>query len=317
MTSGSVPSPEVLVASSLLVNLPNELLAEIISHYPDPFTFCSPLLRREHGLQERQDRRQILRSLSQTCSTLRDVFLPLLWERFDPSSGSFNEEYTKHPLITLIFPYIRSVHVSMLNWNKNAREPVFLFVQFLGMLPNLRGVQIHPHSRLLPVLVYAFSDVKLPGVTSLSVPEWSEQIFPAFPNVTTLACVSTSKESKALQAAKKYLPRLEALAVLRLSEALIHEIVRDFPHLRALSVSSTGPLESSDRFDLLRRLKRLSQLSLVHEDVEHLPSLDALIQAGTDVLRASASTEPKVLRIWSYSVHEGFDVVPRVVCVNA
>lgn len=94
-------------ASSSLLALPTELLVEIVSYYRDPFTFVSPLVRQEHGGQEREDRVQVLRSLSQVCASLRPIFLPMFWERLYVSGASLKDIYMESELKTLIFPYIK------------------------------------------------------------------------------------------------------------------------------------------------------------------------------------------------------------------
>jgi hypothetical protein len=91
-----------------LPDLPTELLGEIISHYVCQFTFLSPLVRQEHVIQ-RRDQRLVLRSLSQSCSSLRSVFLPSLWTQFEVSKHNFCEADTKSERGTLIFPYIKFV----------------------------------------------------------------------------------------------------------------------------------------------------------------------------------------------------------------
>ncbi|KAJ7143049.1 hypothetical protein C8R44DRAFT_761605 [Mycena epipterygia] len=314
-TNRTMSSEAAHPASSSLLALPTELLVEIVSYYRDPFTFVSPLVRQEHGGQEREDRVQVLRSLSQSCSSLRPIFLPMLWERFYASAPSFKEIYTESELKALIFPYIKSVHVSMQNWGLKQMESVFLLVQLLSALPNLSGLQIYraPWS-IVPILSYAFKDAVFPSITALCVPDHLDQVFPSFPNVTTLACPSIYARARVLAPAKQHFPRLEALGGLRLCKELIEEVHKLFPTLRSISVSSTFPTDSEDLLPLLKRFKRLSKLSLVHEDIADLFLLEALVTGGTDVLLASGSQE-KVLRVWSYDLIKGFNVYPRVIYV--
>ncbi|KAJ7687809.1 hypothetical protein B0H17DRAFT_1069370 [Mycena rosella] len=305
-----------LSAPTSLLELPTELLVEIVSYHQDPFTFISPLLRPEHGVQQRQDRLQVLRSMSQSCSRLRSIFLPLLWERFHGSEHSFQERYMDSDLKTRLFPFIKSVHVSMQHWLPTQMKTVFLFLEFLRALPNLVGLQIHYlQSDMMPIMMYALKDVVFPTVIALGVPDWSAQVlFKSFPNVTTLACPAIYAGSIALPAAKIHFPRLEALAGLRLSKELINGLLRDFPALRDMSISSTIASESTD-LSLLKGFRRLARLSFVYEDLKGLLSLDALINRGAELLRESDSSEARVLTLWSYNVYEGFDTFPRVVSV--
>ncbi|KAJ6489717.1 hypothetical protein DFH09DRAFT_1208940 [Mycena vulgaris] len=303
------------MASSLL-ELPTEILTEIIAYHPDPFTVCSPLLRQEHGVQERGVRRLVLRALSQSSSRLRSIFLPLLWEQFHASAAQFQQKYITSEFVTLIFPHIKSVHVSMKSWSLGQMETIFLLVEFLCELPTLAGFQIcDPPPTIMPIIRYAFKDAVFPTVASLCVPDWlAPAIFDSFPNVTTLACPSIYAHSDALVFAKRHFPRLEALAGLRLSKDLIDDLVRDFPNLRAISVSSTAGRRSAV-LPMLKRFKALARLSLVHEDSENLLSREALVNGGAEVLLASESPEAKVLTVWSYNVYEGFHLWPRIIWV--
>ncbi|KAJ7747129.1 hypothetical protein DFH07DRAFT_578404 [Mycena maculata] len=322
-----------------LLDLPTELLVEIISYHPYPFTFLSPLLRQEHGAQERHDRRQVLRSLSQTCVVLRTIFLPLLWERFEASQASLQEIHTNEAVASLLFPYIKSVHISMKTWGLEDMEAVFLFVQFIRALPNLVGLQIYQASyECVPVLSYAFADIMLPNITALCVPDWLDGIFPAFPNLTTLACPCIYTHSTALAPAKQFFPRLEAITGLRLSRNLIEAVLQDFPNLRAITVTSTIPLQPKkaqshsdpmherctadpDDLALLSSFKNLSELSLIHDETVMAEAvvlpLDVLLQRGADVLRASKNPGRKVLRVWSFDMYRGYEVEPRVIPVRA
>ncbi|KAJ6568764.1 hypothetical protein B0H19DRAFT_1133916 [Mycena capillaripes] len=193
-------------ASYSLMDLPIELLIEITSHYPFPYTPYRYSRPRDKELQRqrREDRLQILRSLSQSCSFLRSAFLPLLWERFYEHRTSFRrDDATPEHL----FPYIKSVHMRMV-WHRDTRKPVFRFVQFLCALPNLTSLQLDPVGRgLVPTLSYAFSDVFLPTVTTLQTQPWMEAIFPSFRNVKTLTLPSGS-----FTAVKTSFPHLEAFS---------------------------------------------------------------------------------------------------------
>ncbi|KAJ7143052.1 hypothetical protein C8R44DRAFT_726333 [Mycena epipterygia] len=311
-TNRTMSSETAHPASSSLLALPTELLVEIVSYYRDPFTFVSPLVRQEHGGQEREDRVQVLRSLSQSCSSLRPIFLPMLWDRLYASAPSFKEIYTESELKTLIF----SVH------KIRARINAKLGTRANGIRLPRATPQRAAQSQWPPDLpsslehrAYPLLCFQIPSITALCVPDHLDQVFPSFPNVTTLACPSIYAGARVLAPARQHFPRLEALGGLRLSKELIEEVHKLFPTLRSISVSSTFPADSEELFPLWKRFKRLSKLSLVHEDIADLLSLEALVTGGTDILLASGSQEKKVLRMWSYDLIKGFNVYPRVVCV--
>ncbi|KAJ6532648.1 hypothetical protein B0H19DRAFT_1241931 [Mycena capillaripes] len=292
-----------MAAACSLPDLPTELLVEMISYYPSPFTFLSPLVRQEHVAQ-RHERCQVLRTLSQSCSSLRRIFLPLLWERIEVAKPNFREEDTSSELATLVFPYIKSVHISMKFWSASHKETIFIFVEFLHALPNLAGLQIY-HGlswSIIPVVCYAFSTSSFPNITALSVPSPLDGVFPGFPNLATLGSAALLADSRLLPRAKEHCPRLDALAGLRIEK---NALVEDFAHLRALSVANTFPLESEDLFKRLRAFRQLRELELVYQDKADLLSLEALIAGGRDILRASQNKSVKVLKVWSYDEDSG------------
>ncbi|KAJ7304628.1 hypothetical protein DFH08DRAFT_945122 [Mycena albidolilacea] len=303
-----------LFSASSLPDLPTELLVEIISHYASPFTFLSPLVREEHAATQ-QEKAQVLRALSQTCSDLRRIFLPLLWERLEVSQLNFREIHTRSELATLIFPYIRSVHISLKSWSPSGdMETVFLFIEFLRALPNLTGLQIYNGVPwlMVPIFSYAFADASFPALTALAIPDSLTSILPAFPNVKTLGCPSLSNKGKLIAAAKTHLPHLEALAGLRsrdLGDNFRPALAPQFPHLRALSMASTSTVEYKDMFPRLHAFTQLSELELLYQDDPDLLSLEELVAGGRNVLRASHSTDVKALRVWALDKSAGPQIV--------
>ncbi|KAJ6485829.1 hypothetical protein C8R45DRAFT_998066 [Mycena sanguinolenta] len=302
-------------AACTLTNLPPEILAEIVSHYPSSFPLFSAIVRQEH-IPSHKERCQILRSLSQTCSVLRRICLPILWERFEVSRPNFQTIYTKSELATVIFPCIKSVHISMKFWTKNDMESIFHFVEFLCALPNLIGLQIY-HGLLwdvAPILSYAFGNVSLPTVTALSVPDSLDGILPSFPNLKMLSGPALTPRNRLLLAvAKTQFPHLEAIAGIRTrhlahddARQFIGNLTRDFPNLRALSMSHSVSLEHGDIvFAGLRSFAQLSELEFLFKDEGHSLALDALISGGKGVLRTSRSPKAKFLRVWTYDTTIG------------
>ncbi|KAJ7016436.1 hypothetical protein C8F04DRAFT_1202225 [Mycena alexandri] len=250
-----------------LSNVPNELWLEIISHYRYSFDFNCPLIRQE-DFTERMPLRQTLRSLSQASSTLRVLTLPFLWERFDitaPVVQPLNEFEC--------LPLIRSVHVWWRSRSPTKVETLAL-VKFLKTLPNLSGLQTEVYDTTQK-FTRILGSASLPNITNLLMPDSLHGIFPAFPNLTTLACPSMFVNSLALGPAKKHFPRLEALIGLRFINNDDHEtLVEDFPHLRVLAVAN-----------------------ILQSNMRTLP-LGELITGGKDVLRASHAGGSKLLRVW-------------------
>jgi len=301
MEPPSLPPPS-------LTDLPTELLVEIISYHAYTFNFLCPLVSQEDSAR-RGLRREILRSLSQSCSALRSVTLPFLWERFDVSNSIFRPTHPQSEVAKHVFPYIKYVHVSMPSWSISSplgTETLPLMVEFLCALPSLAGLQIYsPHSSIFSIVSSAFAGVSLPTVSALFLPEELHTIFPAFPNVRTLAFPSFGLDSDAIAAAKAQFLCLDALVGLRIYHG--HEsfstLASDFPCLRALSIASPFEREYEPCLRRLSAFTHLTELAFFHED-SFLP-LDKLIAGGIDVLRASQSPYVKVLRVWGNDESDG------------
>ncbi|KAJ6571149.1 hypothetical protein B0H19DRAFT_1255143 [Mycena capillaripes] len=284
-----------------LMDLPAEILLEILSYHTDLFIVSCPLVQHETHA-DRVHRRQSLRSLSQTCSILRSISLPLLWEQFEAAKYHFNETYPSTKIARLIFPCIKSVHLSMQDWFPSEIESISLFVEFLQALPNLVGLHIYQVDMLSSALSTAFSNISLPNVNWLRVPSHLHPKFPAFPNVTTLACPKIWPLDEVVSPVKTHFPRLEALVGLHLNgdSNAAAQLSHDFPRLRTISVGS--PLQRGFEqaiFAAFRAFPYLSKLIFHHRGSPDFISLDTLIAGGKLILRASPSRDTKVLRIWS------------------
>ncbi|KAJ7155220.1 hypothetical protein C8R46DRAFT_1117237 [Mycena filopes] len=308
----------VAAASCSLLDLPTELLVEIVFHYPNTFTFLSPFVRQEHTAQ-RQDREQVLRSLCHACSRLRNLFLPILWEQFYASKPNFRAIHTQSEFSEMVAPYIKTVHVAMNLWSPTEMEAIFLFLDFIRSLPNLTGLQIHrvPWA-IVPLLTYAFNGVRFPTVTALSVPNSLDVIFPSFPNVTHLASPEFAAGNRLIPALTDNFPRLGAVAGLRFdqrhisqSSNIVKALSAAFPHLRALSVTGTFSASYSDAakspFEHLRVFTNLSELNVVFD--EHELPLEALVEGCKAVLLASSSPERKALLVWVHDQRIGLRVL--------
>jgi len=89
--------------SSTLLELPLELIMEILSHFDCLPTITGKLDLGLFGVDPKVSRRDLertdaLRALSQTCRSWRNLFSPLLWERLEPclihsDSGKWSESY--------------------------------------------------------------------------------------------------------------------------------------------------------------------------------------------------------------------------------
>ena len=100
----NIEAAEASAFRSTLLELPLELIIEILSHFN-----CLPLItgKLDYGLfgidptvtRRYLERTDTLRALSQTCRSWRNRFFPLLWDRLEPclihssDSGIWSESY--------------------------------------------------------------------------------------------------------------------------------------------------------------------------------------------------------------------------------
>ncbi|QRW18726.1 hypothetical protein RhiXN_00132 [Rhizoctonia solani] len=83
-------------ASQGFLAIPNELVSQILSYYPEIKTIH--ILMNPTFIGNWKDaenyfvRFDVLRSLSQLCRLARDIYLPLLWERFQYLTDNGKEE---------------------------------------------------------------------------------------------------------------------------------------------------------------------------------------------------------------------------------
>ncbi|KAJ6540358.1 hypothetical protein B0H19DRAFT_1077770 [Mycena capillaripes] len=174
----------------------------------------------------------------------------------------------------------------------------------------------------------AFSEVSLPTVPVLFIPQELYTIFHAFPHLRTLVFQAVHKDNLALW---RYFNHVDTLAGLRIchQDEKFLTLATRFPALRVLSIATPFKIEfehvamlmpvlsCSLVWPCIRRLAafiHLSELVLFHvEDDSQFLSLEALVSGGRDVLRASQSRGTKVLRVWA---NDPFEVAGRLVHVE-
>ncbi|KAJ6562217.1 hypothetical protein B0H19DRAFT_1259795 [Mycena capillaripes] len=303
-------------SSASLEDLPTELLLEILAIYPDsPLVFFSPLAFREYGVHEREFRRQILQSLSQTCTTLRNVFLPLLWNIFDVTVPKIKDHYTQNTILqTAVFPFIQNIHINFSNIPALDADTTDLVVRFLCVLPNFVGLRIRLERSVMPLLIHSIGSHTFPTVTSLCVPGWLDPLFPAFTGVTSLTCPAIFHDMNTLAAAQQHFSRLDTLAGLSPYKQVIEDVFEKFPRLRRISTS--GPIDL-DLLPLFSLFRNLSELSLAHRADDEDTSAVHLILAAQTVLRRSKSRDRKLILIWEFTMLEGYSLYPRVIHVGS
>ncbi|KAJ7606365.1 hypothetical protein DFH06DRAFT_1251492 [Mycena polygramma] len=294
---------------------PLELLLETASHHRDYYDFLSPLTHYD-DVEERRVSRKALRSLSQTCSALRSVCLPLLWERFDVPFSKFkyrnsqDETDEDSAVAPHIFPYIKSVHISFEEWADCFLDPLFPLVDFLCRLANLTSLRIFnlpDVQQTVSNISYAFALSRFPTVTSLFLPYDLIGAFDSFPNAKTFASpeIFSNRGTDTppfSDIVKQSFPHLTALAGLWIDQGekeFVDELACKLPRLRALSVASPFKSKTKSLLELLEAFTHLSELAVVYHGGQGFLPLKELIEGCKKILLRSQSSEPKVLKVWS------------------
>ncbi|KAK7055545.1 hypothetical protein R3P38DRAFT_2847741 [Favolaschia claudopus] len=180
-----------------LPDLPTELLMEIVKQYPALYLEIDALIC---GMAAQQfTRNDIIRALSQTCRTLRNIFLPILWERvYAVFTERTRQRKTKkrskmleRRMIGLrktpyIIPHIRALSVTLEECDMDNWEPMAEFIRALNVLSSLEDLAIlKVPSAMLGVFRKSMEGKEFPSVQRLAVRDMLAEIIPCFPNVHT------------------------------------------------------------------------------------------------------------------------------------
>ncbi|KAF8816628.1 hypothetical protein BYT27DRAFT_7154304 [Phlegmacium glaucopus] len=279
--------------------LADEIYLEIISHIPS-VPIPTPLGSPSHP-KIRRSRHETLLSLSQTCRSLRRVFLRYLWQRIEVREGMKVGDKND----TLVNP-------SSLNYHRAIKKPLQKYtVELVRQLEivTIRNPQLAQYVNYVDIFIgeYSFNTVLAELARCLSL----------FSNLHTIQVDVTLCSKRALEKAfertfKKYsYPQIRNVFVMYLSESLLgscpearrigftlgwtipgsflHRIVdncrrlevfedfaglickddtckfvvENFPNLRHITVSPSTELEHNSPIDVLTKLNQLQSITLI------------------------------------------------------
>ncbi|KAF9039446.1 hypothetical protein BDZ89DRAFT_1129340 [Hymenopellis radicata] len=220
---------------------PYELHLEILSYCP---SLPVPKIRAEKDYKKSdyRTRYETARSLSQTCSALRAVYLPLAWQDLDLLPGARSnqrnfaiETIARLEMVTVRAPFlaqhVRSVSVVLTNVSPMAVYSEF--VEHLLKLPNLHTLQIlkiPATATCLDALKDAFEDVTLPSVHTLNIHAYEAHIIMnSFPNLGSL--LSPLHLFAFRGSVARSFPTIEDLQF-RVNKCYIEFAIQRFPNLR-------------------------------------------------------------------------------------
>ncbi|KAF7322079.1 hypothetical protein MKEN_00731000 [Mycena kentingensis (nom. inval.)] len=308
--------------------VPDELLLEIATYFPDFNQVMTPHMFRDNDPRraKRKERQQALRALSQTTRRLRAVFLPLAWAALDVNGMrlkiALEDDYLHHQIL----PCIQFLHIIL---DLAHSDTIDVFLVFLHALPNIIGLHLRPErgapcdTTSLRAALAAGSHT-FPTIKVLNIPRSSPSpVFFAFPNVHTLTCDAIYMvpgdpapgqpgQTSPLGAAVKAFRGLHSIAGIPLTPYAIRDLSQQFHNVRCLTTIGLVRVPPEELLAIFSGLPQLCELSLCYLNTRP-PSLEELIASGRAVLRASPSTEKKVLFIWEYIPAMGFHLEPAYV----
>ncbi|CAL1707387.1 unnamed protein product [Somion occarium] len=146
------------------------------------------------------EKRDMLRSLSQTCRSLRPQFIPLLWENVEAcvtrkENGTWYKELgeklenlsdglVKSPELA---QHVRTLSVSLTKYQTNSVLPEF--AHCLKHLPHLHTLQImHANSQITTPLKNAFQGNTYPQIRTIALPDCAHNILRSCPDVIEVIC---------------------------------------------------------------------------------------------------------------------------------
>ncbi|KAJ7038982.1 hypothetical protein C8F04DRAFT_332626 [Mycena alexandri] len=296
-----------------LPDLPTELLMEIIKYYPELYVEVDA--RTKGVLSEQYPGNDALRALSQTSRTLRDIYLPVLWERFHSCFTVRNRPKrkirTRAKMLErrmkgiqktpYIQPYIRSLSISLSECRMDNWQPMAEFIRVLDLLPNLRELTLTPFThQMTPVLTTACQGKSYPSILTLTIHDALAPIMHCFPNVETLN-LSDGASFALFMAAKEHCKHIHTINNITLSPFIV-DLLRDaIPKLKRLSLWSRIRL---DTLRLLEGMENLSDLRIRRQSrpvfLEPVLPVEEIIAVAQRVLRTSNAKCRKEVRIQEF-----------------
>ncbi|KAF7343968.1 hypothetical protein MVEN_01686000 [Mycena venus] len=276
-----------------LPDLPTELLMEIVKYYPELYLDIDAII---HGMASEQFAGDdALRALSQTCRTLRGIFLPVLWARVYACFTSRNRpkkrvkrraKMLERRMIGIqktpyVMPHIRSLSVTLAECSMNNWQPMAEFVRVLGVLPKLWHLTIGKvFNEMVPVLSTACQG----------------KIIPCFPNIQTLTFHPGLGCIPFLRALKGSVEHVHTLNNLTLYANVI-----EYPGLR--DSIPNEPMRLLENMDNLSDLRIRYREPLRFHVVYGTPptSLEDIIATAKRILRTSKATGRKELHMEEFT----------------
>ncbi|KAF8679434.1 hypothetical protein RHS04_04813 [Rhizoctonia solani] len=286
-------------ASQGFLAIPNELVSQILSYYPEIKTIH--ILMNPTFIGNWKDaenyfvRFDVLRSLSQLCRLARDIYLPLLWERFQVclttnvegqwfrSIGQTMERKSKGMLRNKhLWPYVKVVTVTLTRFQTSKVLPPF--VKLLRALPNVHTLEIpHAHSAMTGALKQAFEGKTFPTIQRIILPTCAHEILRCCPEIREVTCNEDDGGRLIGALVQNGCKKLEVLRGVSPGPVLMKRFSAAGPPLRCISIANKYK-------EVIPMCGKFPSLRIIEIDYSEGVQID--VQSAKDSLRASAKYKP-------------------------
>ncbi|KAJ1311876.1 hypothetical protein OPQ81_010335 [Rhizoctonia solani] len=304
LNQSSAPSTRVVARGFLA--LPNELISQIISYFPEIKTahiLMNPtFIGRWENAENYFERFNVLRALSQLCRLAREIYLPLLWERFQVclitntkgqwfrSIGQAMERKSKGLLKSKhLWPYVKVVTVTLTRFQTSSVLPPF--VKLLGALPNVHTLEIpHAHSEMTAALKEAFEGNIFPSIERVILPTCAHEILRCCPEVREVTC--NEDDGGRLVSALVYngCKKLEVLRGISAGPMLMKRLSAASPPLRCVGIAKIRWPRSIE--NTIPAYASFPSLRVIEVDCLENVMADDYVKIAKDTLRSCAQYKP-------------------------
>ncbi|TFK23292.1 hypothetical protein FA15DRAFT_594422 [Coprinopsis marcescibilis] len=233
---------------SLALELPLELLMEVVGWYKSPITMTTLKMETPNHrllppwILERTD---ALRALSQTCTRWRIVFLPMLWETMEVSvlrnpGGHWYKgisEALQRKCLGVADPEMDKVAgLVRLVCSVNTVMPAF--AEGLKALTSLKTLNIHfAHTEMMNMFKKGFEGKSFPSIETVILPTQAYPVLRACPSARTVIC-NHGDGSQLVTAIRDCCKHVEVLEGRFGSKNVLQRIVKATPNLRELRLTA-------------------------------------------------------------------------------
>ncbi|KAG8690150.1 hypothetical protein FRC11_013513 [Ceratobasidium sp. 423] len=184
--------------------LPTELVFIILSNFPEIRTvhvlMNTPYIGYWKDADNYYERFDALRALSQLCRLAREIFLPLLWERFQACLNPSPEGKWYYNIAKVLerksngmlqsqhlWPHVKVITVTLARVRSSKILP--LLVRLLSCLPNVHTLEIpHACGTMSAALREAFRGNIFPSIQKIILPAGTHEILRCCPEIREVTC---------------------------------------------------------------------------------------------------------------------------------